>query len=94
MRAQAAIQLQFKLQGASQHRGTDLAVVDCTRVPCRSSAFDCVLDKARCLCRGTCFCTCHKRAPSTAEVVALGQLLARACCCSTLQMRAKHMPLF
>ena len=45
--AQAAIQLQLKLQGTSQHRGTDLAVVDCTRVPCRSSAFDCVLDKAR-----------------------------------------------
>ena len=48
MRAQAAIQLQLKVQGASQHRGIDLAVVDCIRVPCRSSAFDCVLDKARC----------------------------------------------
>ena len=47
VRAQAAIQLQLKLQGSSQHRGIDLAVVDCTCVPCRSSAFDCVLDKAR-----------------------------------------------
>ena len=49
MRAQTAIQLQLEMQGAGQLRGTDLAVVDCTRLPCRSCAFDCVLDKARSL---------------------------------------------
>ena len=41
------MQLQLELRGTGQHRGGDLALVDCTRVPCRSSAFDYVLDKVR-----------------------------------------------
>ena len=43
------MQLQRELQGGGQHRGADLAVVNCVRLPCRSSAFDCVLDKECCL---------------------------------------------